>query len=314
MSDLATEVMPREGTRPATTGRPGLPTRRSGFRPSCLANLVIALALWAGVAGAAELSRETRIYKQVEGRELHLFIEKPGDWKTNDQRAAILFFFGGGWVSGTPAQFQSQSEYLASRGMVGIRVGYRVLRNGDSGPPTICCQDAKSAVRWVRSHALELGVDPQHIAAAGGSAGGHLAAWSSLVEGLDDPADDLKISPKANALVLFNPVLDNGPEGGWGNARIRDRYREFSPAHNITTSAPPTVVFLGTKDALVSVAVLDRFKAGMTKAGVRCETHLYEGQVHGFFNRDPYKTATLIEVDKFLGSLGWLKGEPTLVK
>ncbi len=42
------------------------------------------------------------------------------------------------------------------------------------------------------------------------------------------------------------------------------------------------------------------------------DLHLYPGQPHGFFNKEPYKTITLIEVDKFLASLGWLKGEPTL--
>ena len=99
----------------------------------------------------------------------------------------MVFYFGGGWVRGNPAQFERQSEHLASRGMVGIRVEYRVMPKGDSGPPVICCQDAKSAMRWVRAHAAELGIDPERIAAAGGSAGGHLAAFVSLVEGLDDP-------------------------------------------------------------------------------------------------------------------------------
>jgi acetyl esterase/lipase len=276
--------------------------------------LVIALGLDASAIPAAGFSSETRIYKKAGARELRLEIEKPAAWKADDHRPAIVFYFGGGWVGGSPTQFQAQSEYLATRGMVGIRVEYRVIAKGDKGPPTVCCNDAKSAMRWVRAHAAELGVDPQRIAAAGGSAGGHLAAFTSMVEGMDDPADDMKISPKANALVLFNPVFDNGPDGGYGAARVGDRFKEFSPAHNITATVPPTVVFLGGKDNLISLAVLERFKAGMVKAGVRCDTHVYEGQPHGFFNKDPYKTATLIEADKFLASLGWLKGEPTLTQ
>ena len=264
--------------------------------------------------GAAGFSSETRVYKKAGDRELRLFIEKPAAWKATDRRPAVVFYFGGGWVGGSPTQFQPQSEYLATRGMVGIRVEYRVIPKGDKGPPVVCCQDAKSAMRWVRTHAAELGIDPQRIAAAGGSAGGHLAAFASMVDGVDDPADDLKISPKANALVLFNPVFDNGPNGGWGNARVGDRFKEFSPAHNITSAAPPTVVFLGGKDDLISVKVLERFKDGMSKAGVRCDTHIYDGQPHGFFNKDPYKTTTLIETDRFLASLGWLTGDPTLKK
>lgn len=275
---------------------------------------LLVLSLGAGVLTAAEFTSETLIYKKAGERELHLYLEKPAAWKASDQRPAIVFFFGGGFVSGSATQFQAQSEYLATRGMVGIRVEYRVLPKGNKGPPVVCCQDAKSALRWARAHAAGLGIDPQRIAASGGSAGGHLAAFATMVEGLDDPADQIKISPKANALILFNPVLDNGPDGGYGAARIGDRVKEFSPAHNVTPAAPPTVVFLGSEDQLISLAVLERFKAKMTKAGVRCDTHVYPGQPHGFFNKEPYKTATLIEADKFLASLGWLKDKPTLTK
>ncbi|MGL5020153.1 MAG: alpha/beta hydrolase fold domain-containing protein [Luteolibacter sp.] len=277
-----------------------------------ISHILLWFVTFAPVLAAGEFTRETRVYKKAGGRELNLFIEKPASWKPSDQRPAMVFFFGGGWVAGKATQFQAQSEYLATRGMLGIRVEYRLIPKGDQGPPTVCCQDAKSAMRWVRAHAAELGVDPQRIAAAGGSAGGHLAAFATLVAGVDDPADDLKISPKANALVLFNPVFDNGPDGGWGKERIGSRYKEFSPAHNITAAAPPTLVFLGSKDELISVAVLERFKEQMTQAGVRCETHVYEGQPHGFFNREPHKTKTLVETDRFLTSLGWLAGEPTL--
>lgn len=279
-------------------------------------NLLICavLLMQSAVCQAVDFTSETRIYKKVGDVDLKLFIEKPAGWKESDQRPAIVFFFGGGWVGGTPEQFKSQSQYFATRGIVGIRVEYRVIPKGDKGPPVVCCNDAKSAMRWVRTNAAQLGIDPQRIAASGGSAGGHLAAFTSMCSGIDDPTDDLKISPRANALVLFNPVFDNGPDNGYGAARVGERFKEFSPAHNITPEAPPTMVFLGGNDNLIPVSVLERFQANMEKAGVRCETHIYPGKPHGFFNREPDKTATLIEADKFLASLGWLQGEPTLQK
>lgn len=86
-------------------------------------------------------------------------------------------------MSGRVNQLQKQSEYLATRGIVGVRVEYRVTPRRDQGPPTICCADAKSAMRYVRAHVAELGVDPLRIAASGGSAGGHLAAFTGLVRG-----------------------------------------------------------------------------------------------------------------------------------
>ncbi|PAW86613.1 MAG: lipase [Pedosphaera sp. Tous-C6FEB] len=259
----------------------------------------------------SEFLGETRVYKKVDGRDLRLFIVKPDDWKATDQRPALVLFHGGGWTGGTPTQFNDQAAYLAKRGLVCVQVEYRLVKD-IPGPPTNCVRDAKSAMRWVRSHAAELGVDPKRIGAGGGSAGGHLAAFAAMVEGNDDPADDLKVSPKAAALVLFNPVFDNGPDGGWGTARVGNRFKEFSPAHNITADDPPAIVFLGRNDPLNGVPVVERFQANMKQAGVRCETRFYDGQAHGFFNSEPWKTVTLIEADKFLTSLGWLKGPATL--
>lgn len=269
--------------------------------------LTLALLMSATTAHAAE----TLTYKKAGERELKLFLEKPADWKASDKRPAIVFFFGGGWVAGNAGQFAKQSEYLESRGMVGVRVEYRVIPKGDKGPPTLCCADAKSAMRYVRSHAAELGIDPQRVAAAGGSAGGHLAAFTALVEGQDDANDDLTVSCKPDALILFNPVFNNGP-GQWGNERVRQRYKEFSPAHHITKDAPPTIVFLGDEDRLIPVSVLRDYEAKMKDAGVRCDTFVYAKAGHGFFNNEPFYSQTLIESDKFLTSLGWLTGPPTL--
>jgi len=272
--------------------------------------IAIAAALVFAIPGIAR-GEETLVYKKAGERELKLYIEKPPAWKAADERAGIVFFFGGGWVGGTPTQFLKQSEYLATRGMVGIRVEYRTIPNGDKGPPVVCCADAKSAMRYVRAHAAQLGIDPHRIAAAGGSAGGHLAAFTGLVNGLDDPGDDLKVSCKPDALVLFNPVFNNGP-GHWGHERVGDRYQEFSPAHHVTKDAPPAVVFLGDSDKLIPVSTLRRFENDMKAAGARCDTHIYPNAGHGFFNRDPHFTLTQVETDKFLTSLGWLKGEPSL--
>ena len=275
--------------------------------------LLLIAPLFISPFASAAPKGDSYVYKKIEDRELKLYVIKPSEWKATNKHPAIVFFHGGGWVGGNPSQFDNQCQYLASRGMVSVQVEYRLLSSKEkSEPPIRCIQDAKSAMRWVRSHAAELGVDPQRIGAGGGSAGGHLAAFVGMVEGLDDPLDDKQISCKANALILFNPVFDNGPDNGWGTGRTGDRYREFSPAHNITKDDPPAIVFLGRQDKLIPVSVVERFKTGMNQAGVRCETFFYDGQGHGFFNREPYTSITLIEADKFLGSLEWLKGAPTL--
>ena len=79
------------------------------------------------------------------GLQLHVY--KPADWKANQKRTAIVFFFGGGWTSGTPTQFEPQSRHLASRGMIAIVADYRVKTRQDAKPAD-CVSDAKACVRW----------------------------------------------------------------------------------------------------------------------------------------------------------------------
>ena len=121
------------------------------------------------------------------------------------------------------------------------------------------------------------------------------------------------ISSRPNALVLFNPVFDNGPTG-YGHERVRDYWQEFSPMHNIDDATPPAVVFLGTNDILIPMQTALEYKRLMEENGRRCDLHLYEGQDHGFFNyaNREYYTKTVIEMDRFLASLGYLQDEPTL--
>ena len=267
------------------------------------------------VAVGAPPVGEPHVYKSVDDQELKLYVTKPADWKKSDSRPAIVFFHGGGWTGGAPGQFTEHNQYLVTRGMVCVQVQYRLLDKKKSEPPITCCRDAKSAMRWVRSRAAEFGIDPNRIASGGGSAGGHLAAFVGMVEGTDDPADDLTVSAKSNAMCLFNPVFDNGP-GGWGAGRVGERFAEFSPFHNVTKDDPPAIVFLGSADVLIPVKTAHDFKQKMSDVGVQAEVHIFEGMPHGFFNHGrngnkPYYD-TVIAMDKFLATLGWIEGPPTL--
>ena len=109
------------------------------------------------------------------------------------------------------------------------------------------------------------------------------------------------------ALVLFNPVFDNGPDG-YGYDRVKEYWQEFSPLHNLHKEMPPTIVFLGTEDKHIPVSTAEEYKQKMEALGVRCDLHIYEGRQHGFFNYknpDDY-AATVAEMDRFLVSLGLL--------
>ena len=250
-------------------------------------------------------------YKTVGDTKLNLSLFSPA---TPKNAPAIVFFFGGGWKGGTPQQFETQCRELAKRGMVAITADYRVeSRHGVK--PTQCLADARSAVRWVRTHADRLGVDPRRIAAGGGSAGGQLAACTAFISEFDEPSEDKTVSAVPNALVLFNPALVLAPiEGfdaeGFGTRvpeeRLGTKPENLSPAHHIPRNGPPTIIFHGREDTTGPFASAEAFTTKMKSLGNRCELHGFDGQKHGFFNGDEFKQKTLAEADKFLVSLGWL--------
>lgn len=244
-------------------------------------------------------------YKITPHDTLHLHVFRPE--RQEETTSAIVFFHGGGFKRGSARHFYRQARHFRGRGMVAISVEYRVKkRHGTT--PFESVRDGISAMRWVRAHADDLGIDPTRIAAGGGSAGGHIAAATALLDGFNEPDADTTISPRPNALVLFNPVVDSGP-GGYAHERVGDRYPEFSPLHNVDKGAPPTLFMLGTDDGLIPVSTARRFQDLMQQAGARCMVVLYMGQGHGFYNRQDganYYGQTLAEATAFLRSLGYL--------
>lgn len=257
-------------------------------------------------------SQEKILYKQIDTTQLFMKVYYPEKRDKTQQYPAIVFFFGGGWTSGNIAQFAPHANYFSKRGMVCFLVDYRVTSRHQS-TPFESLKDAKSAIRYIREHAVTFHIDTSKIVASGGSAGGHLAAAAALIKEYNEHSDNLSISCKPNALVLFNPAIDNGP-GGVGYERIGEAYKSFSPLHNIEKGAPPTLIMSGTKDDLIPVETLNYYQTIMNKVGSRCELFLYQGKEHGFFNYNKlenYKN-TVSEADTFLQSLGYLKKDPII--
>lgn len=257
------------------------------------------------------------IYKVVDTTKLTLTFYYPEKFNENKKYTTMIFFFGGGWLGGSTSHFEDQAKYFASRGLITVLADYRV-RNKHQTSPFEAVKDAKSAIRYLKISAETFGINPNKIIVAGGSAGGHLAAATTLLTGLNETGEDISISTAANALVLFNPVIDNGPNG-YGYERIGERYPEISPLHNITKGAPPTIFFLGDKDRLIPVVTGNDFKLKMEAVGSRCDLFIYENQEHGFFNKgkqkdDEFYIETVYQADLFLQSLGYLKGKQTIKK
>ena len=277
--------------------------------------IVLTAVLVVLVSGTVLCAQETTTskamtYKTVGDKELKIHIHFPPGWKGSDRRPAIIFFFGGGWTGGRVGQFEFQADYLAGRGMVAARADYRV-KSRDGVTPDKCVEDARSAVRWMRKNSRRLGIDPKKLIASGGSAGGHLAACMMIAMSVEAEGDDLSISTIPQAMVLFNPVLSFENEQIIG--RLGDNKhlaRKISPTSHLDKNSPPALILFGTNDRLKVFG--DDYWKKAEEIGVRADKYLAEGQPHGFFNRSPWRERTLIAADKFLASLGYLRGAPTV--
>lgn len=246
-------------------------------------------------------------YKRVGDRELKLHVFLPLDWKPSDKRAAFVTIHGGGWGGGDARRMYAFADDFAKRGMVGISVEYRLLKPGTPVTVFDCVQDGRSAIRYVRAHAADLGIDPAKVVANGGSAGGHVAVATAMFSQFDDPAEDQKISAVPNALVLYFPVIDSSKEG-YGQAKIGARWKELSPAHNVRPGLPPTLVFHGTGDTVTPFKGAELFLAEMKKAGNRCELDVNQGGGHGYLmtTRALYED-TLAKTERFLREVGMVQ-------
>lgn len=250
-------------------------------------------------------------YKQTEkgALQLHFFLPEGHAKHDGKRRAAIVFFFGGGWNGGSPAQFYPFARHLADKGMVAVSAQYRT-KSSHGVDPRACTKDGKSAIRWLRAHAAEYGIDPERIAAGGGSAGGQVAAATGTATAFEEADEDTRISSWPNLLVLFNPVLDNG-EGGYGHERVKAYWQQFSPLHNVTAKTPASIFFLGSKDNLIPLSTGQAWDAAIKAQGQASELHVWEGAGHGFFNYAKeggrYYHEILPKLDAFLKQQGYFK-------
>lgn len=215
----------------------------------------------------------------------------------------VLLLHGGGWRNGTPMSFWRHAVHLAARGWVAACASYRLTP--DHTFPTQM-HDTQAAVRWLRRHAQELGVDPQRIGAAGSSAGGHLV---TLLGTTDAPQDG--VSSRVQAVVAFNGVFDMVTFYGQHPAAQAllsdnpDLARAASPHWLADATAAPSLLLHGDADATVPHQQSIAYAARLKEVGVPVELHIEPGTGHGYANRAPYFNDAVARMERFLAaSLG----------
>lgn len=255
------------------------------------------------------------VYKKASGQELRLDLYLPRD----DQQLhpAIVFIHGGGFRGGTREHFRRQAAHMASEGFVGACIQYRL--SGVAKFPA-AVKDCKSAVRRLRADAEKYCIDPDRIAAAGGSAGGNLVAMLGTTDesaGYDDEDSYPGYSSRVQAVVAFNGAFDltERPKQSdaaqkafsqYIGASYADRpepFRAASPIFYVDSSDPPFLFLHGTADKTIPFHQSVDFKNRLEAVGVRAELFRADGADHGFFNRHPYFEPTLKRMEEFLKSV-----------
>jgi acetyl esterase len=258
--------------------------------------------------GADAPAGKPYIYKTSAGKPRQMEIYFPPNHDPAQTKVpGLILFHGGGWGGGSLRQFRVACAYFASRGLVCATAEYQMLSAADAKklPPgetrkRVCVTDAKSAIRWFKQHAPELGIDPQRIVTGGGSAGGHISALATLNPGLNDPADPQAIDTSVVAYLWFNPAFS--PDDA--------KDPEIDVLRYLNKDIAPAIAFFGDKDTWKvgwDVAYAKLKSLGNTSVDLQ----IAPGQAHSFFNKDPWQTVTLIAADRFLSQQGLLTGAPT---
>lgn len=245
---------------------------------------------------------DTIIYKVVDGKKLRLLVLKPS--VRNPKTSAMVWIHGGAWVAGTPDRYTPHLRYAADLGTVGIAIEYRLIAapgkaNDTNNKNTVedCLADCADAIKFIRNHADELGIDATKIIVIGDSAGGHLALCLGTL--------NLPAMSKANIVINCNGISDMRldkwlkyiPSGSNQNERATN----LSPINFLDSGDVPILTLNGQKDQVVTPEEAETFFNACKKVGIDTEIVLFPDMRHAFIVTD--YTATEEQTDRALATI-----------
>jgi acetyl esterase/lipase len=230
----------------------------------------------------------------------------PATMPADKKLPALVWIHGGGWSSGTRDAKREVNvcSTLARNGYVMMSIDYLLSDKKQAVWPTNLW-DCKTAVRWLRKNAARLGVDPERIGVAGGSAGGHLAAMVALTTPADglNPAEPLgDVSCAVKCCVDLYGIADIGTYHdatmlGKTFSAAPELYRVASPVTYVRSNSVPVLICHGTADKTVSIEQSKLFDHILTRSGVEHHFEIVTNAAHTFDLQPPQKDLRPVVLD-----------------
>lgn len=268
-------------------------------------------ALPADELPAGVSAREDVAYATMGGIELRLDLYRPSG---DGPFPVVLVVHGGGWDSGDRTMERPFAKRLAAAGLVTASVSYRL---GPAGRFPLALHDLKAAVRWLRAHAGELGIDPEAIGVVGGSAGGQLAAMLGATNEIarfegDGPHRDVSSTVQAvvdidgladftgPALVEQQRARPSAPTRFLGVSVDDDpqAWRDASPVTHVGLRSAPTLFITSTAPTPL-LPGREEMSRRLTMMGIGSQILTMEDSPHVFWLVEPWFTPTVDETAKF---------------
>ncbi|MCC6696121.1 MAG: alpha/beta hydrolase [Candidatus Hydrogenedentes bacterium] len=249
------------------------------------------------------------VYGEAGAYRLLLDLYAPRD--ATPRGAGLVFVHGGAWERHGRDYFAAWAAHFAARGYVCASIDYRI--SGEAPFPS-AVEDTKCAIRWMRGNASTLGIDPEHIALIGQSAGAHLAlmaAYTADDVGLEGSGGHASVSSRVRAVVdLYGPTdltvpLDTKEDAvrdflGAPRRKAPERYAEASPLAHVTPDDPATLIIHGTVDVIVPVEQSDRLAAALGAQGIPYVYDRQSGWHHAMDRAAAVNARCLFIVERFL--------------
>lgn len=264
---------------------------------------------------AGELSIERNVvYANTDDRKLLMDVFRPTAAESTTLPGIVLVH-GGGWLKGDKTKFHALAKQLAKKGYVVAAIEYRL---GYEAKFPAAIRDCNAATAFIRQHAADWNIDPNRIAAVGGSAGGHLAglmaAGTTNAKLHHDGLSSGEQSRLQAVVVMAGPLQtasgsvadrshdakDNAYAVHWIGATIDDNaemYKLADAYEAIDKDMPPTLFITGSLD---NPARNEPAREKMKSLGVPYELRVHDGAKHGHWNQSDWMDTVVTDIDGFL--------------